>query len=777
VLANIGLMLRRAGPWARIRSVGLVFSAAMLTTATFACLLAAQQYHDRELRALALQPVESSDADAKLLYGEALTTIKDRPVSVVTFEPLEADAPLPPGLSAWPGPGEAVLSARLMADLGFENAGLYGTPVGVIDEIGLVVPTERRVYRRPPAGVGDTDRMMPVSSFGASEFGPFVPTGILYRASLTQSEALVTFALVLPALLSVGLAASVDGDARARRGALLDVLGASRFQRSVVDLFESLPALALGTLVGASVISLLFLTDISIPWLDTVLVASETRRGLRWALPAVVGALVLSVATVLATRRAVYGLRSKDAVARFDTARFLPLGRVVVCFVAGIVTVWLPMIAYAAQPAVRALLYLSGIAVFAATFPAVLSSCLSVCGSIIARRALRRGWPGFALAGRRLQVHMPRTIRILLGVCGLVILMGQVQLWASVLGDAHRDAEALRKTVGSSAVSASPTDYGGALRSFVGTLDSDVIVGWSWTETIESGSRSGTTRVTFSGPCVAMRIVAGDCEQPARRIAPSTRAGTAVSITLPRDTEFRVESTPNYTELGRVEAVLWLLSANDTDLDVLDLQQGAYEFFAGGMSLTTIPQDWVTAGLVTEYQARWTVAFGLMGVGTLLVATALNLSGDIVNTARSTRAIASLTEKRSWLFGLAFVEIFLPVVIAVAFSGVAYYVLPTGMRTGDSFVTPSGVYVLGAVLVGVVAGAGLQRRRPSRSLARVLAGVRDLIESPQRLRPRPAGGRLLHPCGPHIRDRAGAAHLRREAGRSNSMRVPPGSNM
>lgn len=707
VLANIGLMLRRAGPWARIRSVGLVLGAAMLTIAAFACLLVAEQHHDRELRALALQPVESSDVDAKLLYGEALTTIQDRPVSVVTLEPLETDAPLPPGLSSWPGPGEAVLSAQLMADLGFENAGLYGTPVGVIDEIGVVVPTERRVYRRPPVGVGDTDRMMPVSSFGASERGPFVSTSILYRATLTQSEALVIFALLLPALLSVALAARVDGDARARRGALLDVLGASRFQRSVVDLSESLPALALGTLVGAMVISLLFLADISIPWLDTVLDASETRRSLRWALPAVVGALVLSIATVLATRGAVHGLRSKDTVARFDTARSLPLGRIVVCFVAGIATVWLPMNAYTAQPAVRALLYLSGIAVFAATFPAVLSSCLSVCGSSIARRALRHGRPGFALGGRRLQVYMPRTTRILLGVCGLVILVGQVQLWASVLGEPHRDAEALRKTVGSSAVSASPTNYGEALQSFVRNLDSDVIVAWSWTETIESGSRISTTKVTFSGPCVAMRIVAGDCQQPARRVTPSTRAGKAVSITLPTDAEFRVETTPNYTELERMEAVLWLLSANDTDLNVLGLQEKAYEFFAGGMGLSTIAQDWVTAGLVTEYQARWTVAIGLIGVGTLLVATALNLSGDIVNTARSTRAIASLTEKRSWLFGLTFVEIFLPVVIAVAFSSVAYYVLPTGMRTGDSFVTPSGVFVLGAVLVGAVAGAGI----------------------------------------------------------------------
>lgn len=705
VLANIGLTLRRAGPWARIRSVGLVSGAAILTIAVFTCLLVVQQHHDRELRALTLQPVESLDIDAKLLYDESLTTIKDRPVSVVTLEPLEPNAPLPPGLKAWPGPGEAVLSPRLMADLGSENAGLYGTPVEQIDEIGLVSPTERRVYRRPPAGLIETESMVPVSSFGGSELGPFVPTSILYRASLTQSEALVIFALVLPALLSLGLAASVDGDARARRGVLLDVLGASRFQRFAVDLFESLPALVLGTVVGSGVISLLFLTDISIPWLDTVLVASEARKSLPRALPAIVVALVLSIATVLASRRAVHGLRSKDTITRFDTARLLPLGRVLICLIAGIATVWLPMIAFNAEPSLRAILYLLGIAVFTLTFPAVLSSCLSVCGSLVARQALRRGWPGLALGGRRLQVYMPRTGRILLGVCGLVLLMGQVQLWASVLGAPHRDAESLRNTVGSSAVSASPTDYGRALQSFVSSLDSDVIVGWSWTETIESGSQSNSTKVTFSGPCAAIRIVAGECEPQAQRITPNSRAGEAVSVTLPGDTEFLVRSRPDYTELEQVGAVLWLLSANDADLDVLDLQERAYKFSAGGMGLSTIAQDWVTAGLVTEYQARWTVALGLIGVGTLLVATAINLSGDVVNTARSTWAIASLTEKRSWLFRLTFVEIFLPVVIAVAFSSLAYYILPMGMRTGDSFVTPSGVYVLGAVLVGVVAGA------------------------------------------------------------------------
>ena len=68
---------------------------------------------------------------------------------VIVIAPLSEDAPLPPGLSAWPGPGEAAVSPALGTDLTGDLAGRYGHVTSRISLEGLETPQERRVYMRP----------------------------------------------------------------------------------------------------------------------------------------------------------------------------------------------------------------------------------------------------------------------------------------------------------------------------------------------------------------------------------------------------------------------------------------------------------------------------------------------------------------------------------------------------------------------------------------------------------------------------------------------------
>ncbi len=111
-------------------------------------------------------PIEAHEGDPKLLYLPAFGEIDNHPVTVVVLEPLTADAPLPPGLSRWPAPGQAYVSPQLTNELVGSRAQLYGEVAGSIDPAGLETPTERRVYLRPAADTLQTQVMAPVQGFG-----------------------------------------------------------------------------------------------------------------------------------------------------------------------------------------------------------------------------------------------------------------------------------------------------------------------------------------------------------------------------------------------------------------------------------------------------------------------------------------------------------------------------------------------------------------------------------------------------------------------------------
>lgn len=170
--------------------------------------------------------------------------------SVVRIEPLGADAPLPPGLTSWPGPGQVVLSPALAHDGDAEGiASRYGQSVGRISDAGLVVPGERLAYVRPLAGRWPTDAGTLVRGFGypESEASAWALSrgsgfGDNMNAFSLRSFLWVTYLLALPSVALLFTGSAANRTMRARRDLVLDALGCPPRQRRAWRIGIALPA-------------------------------------------------------------------------------------------------------------------------------------------------------------------------------------------------------------------------------------------------------------------------------------------------------------------------------------------------------------------------------------------------------------------------------------------------------------------------------------------------------------------------------------------------------
>lgn len=210
----------------------------------------------RDERAAARETAQVLAADVRpsartLLVGFADTSFRGQEIRGRLLRPDGPDAPLPPGVTRLPGPGELVVSPRLAELLRSGDAGLLrerlgGRVVGTIGDAGLAGPGEYAYY----AG-SDRLQTLPdatrVERFGTPGGGDGLPP-ILWMLVLI---ALAT--LLLPVAVFVGAAMRFGGEQRDRRLAALRLAGADRMMTRRIAAGEALVGALLGVLVGAAV--------------------------------------------------------------------------------------------------------------------------------------------------------------------------------------------------------------------------------------------------------------------------------------------------------------------------------------------------------------------------------------------------------------------------------------------------------------------------------------------------------------------------------------------
>ncbi|WP_345962781.1 hypothetical protein ABDE16_17040 [Streptomyces sp. BRB040] len=292
-LLRTGRAASRSAEAGRIRYFALLAATTVAVLAVCGFLLAASSFDGRTERSQARWPQVADDGSATLLWRATLASVDDRQYDVVYIEPLTPDAPLPPGLSRWPRPGEAVLSPALKA-VGPQVREEYGWAEGTIAPDGLESPSEYFAYVRPTAERLDPEEMTGASGFGVS----WTPSLGEHMYNFGPKEFHWAYlALVgLPAGLFVVIAARVGAAARDRRTAVLTALGASGGARAWFTVGEAVLPVALGASAAAVAVAPVLLTDTPLPVVDFVLYVADARA----ALPALVGAVVGVPLAVLA---------------------------------------------------------------------------------------------------------------------------------------------------------------------------------------------------------------------------------------------------------------------------------------------------------------------------------------------------------------------------------------------------------------------------------------------------------------------------------------------
>lgn len=279
--------------------LAIIFSVALATmlAMTAAGILAAA--HEADQRKTARMPEWSSGTADAAFYGyNSIMKIDDVQFTVLWVEPGPSfsDNVVLPGLTRFPGAGEAAVSPRLAAsgvtaaELGFDAAGTTSGAPGVIGDEGVESPGEYFAYVRAPVGssLGDPEQLMYFSGYPAElvtnssaswfSLDPPIPP-------LLELAPYVTIMLLAPAMVLVVTAMRMHSSAREERLRIMRELGIVPRALTVLQMREGLliamPAVMLSIVLSQVVAAVtgslplapaaVFRGDLRAPWWAMVL--------------------------------------------------------------------------------------------------------------------------------------------------------------------------------------------------------------------------------------------------------------------------------------------------------------------------------------------------------------------------------------------------------------------------------------------------------------------------------------------------------------------------
>ena len=721
-LLHIGHAAGRGATNGRVRFVGLLCATLALALALLSVVAVCATYAGRTERGAARSPVITAPAEngqqPGLLWKETGDEVHDLPVQVIFIEPLTADAPLPPGLTSWPRPGQAVLSPGLVEQGAREEIRTrYGHFAGLIGSDGLAGPGERLAYVRPAAGALTVDNARPVYAFGLAD--PWPIGDIPDVKSLPVFLSLLTTLLLLPAGALTVVAARLGAAGRDRRTALVTALGGSGRDLALISVGEAAIPLALGTATAAVPVVAGLSTDLRLPWINYLLAASDLREVIGWLIAALVAAPALVAAAVVL-------LHPRRAHSRSTRPVGGASGRLIrvaasLCPVFLLVLSWFPsMFGGAENTTVLTLWLMIGMVGALATFPAVIALFITALARGVTALGRRRGLPGALLAGRWTQGRPGLLARLVSGVVLAVGLLSVVQVVPSVFGQFVQEARAARGELGRSMLTVSTA---GATAADVTTWTEDLppatlAVRLSMSmESSESssGERTGAAPAADSAREVSPRaVLRGDCPAlAALMISCPPAEGDSVGVRLS-------EAGPRLQPLMRLtmvaeevtvvrgaatdaapspdaSATLILFTPDGSDLPVSALKRTAVADFGPGAAVEPIGEGQLVGITLGSTQQRWIPLLGSVGVLLIALSAALNNLSEILRFARTIAPVSVLTGSRRVYASVAVWTIMAPLWLAAVLGAVGAVWITTPFTAPPRNGTLSGALLIGTV--------------------------------------------------------------------------------
>ncbi|MEU3748139.1 MULTISPECIES: ABC transporter permease [Streptomyces] len=683
----------------RVRFVALLLATSMLALSLASVIATHATYEGQASRGEARAPVFQQDVPGSTARATWSVTGDSVPGSslyrVVFLTRLSADAPLPPGVSSWPRPGEAVLSPALRDHPGAEDITTrYGRTVGLIGTEGLQSPDELFAYVVPHTAAKD-DSVRPIIGYGPSAGPTFYTVGQSDDAKPEWTFlVLIALLLVLPAAVLLAVAARTGSYVRDRRTALVTVLGATPRDRALIVLGEVLRPVTAGTLLALAVAGVASTVDLRLPWTGHVLVASDLR-GWWWAFLAVSLAAAAAVLAVVVLTDAIG--RKNTGGTRIRGARRSPVKWAVACPILLLTAVRGPDLF---PPGTTAFVMTNwvGAAGTLATLPAAIAVIIGVLGKKLAGLGRRYGRPGLLIAGRRAAVHPGPLARMIAGVVVAIGILLQAVAWQGQLGADALAAQATVERIGSSALVIEPrAATAGQLAAFRRSLPDDMAE-LSLTKDPEAD------RLTIRGRCPALQALELRCSRE-----PSSLTGP------PQDPRMRELIGWNSGVQGKVSVVQAdpvtslndgrgftqsvLVSRDATDLPVALIKQQAYRTFPLGAEVGTIGENWLAGAKVNQLQGNWLTLFGLAGITLLAAASAIAGLAEFLRNGRALAPVTTLTGNTRVYWSTAAHGILVPLTLAGLVGSVVgkWLAFPT---------TDSGAsYISGGLLAACAAAA------------------------------------------------------------------------
>ncbi|WP_437064758.1 hypothetical protein [Streptomyces sp. enrichment culture] len=680
----------------RLRFWGIGLATCLLALALSGLALAHATYEGREIRGAARAPQmlsESQRSEAVALWSWGTDDVDGRQHAVVYIEPLTSDAPLPPGLTRWPEPGEAVLSPALLK--AGEREGIrtrYGTLAGTIGVEGLEAPEERFAYIRPRAKLLDKQDMHPVAAFGLRRDG---------IASLGESMSISDFSVfgaglagftLLPAAGLVVAAVRIGSAAREKRLALFEALGAGMGSRMVFTVGEVVVPALLGLAGAAVVISPSLVTDIPFPWVDFTLSVQDARRAVPWLAAAGVAAfVVLAMAAVLLhpRRLAVGSTRPASRVQRQRP--------------------WLPwLFPFAMLFAVRGSelagddlrlpVYALGVAGVLATLPSVVAALTGWSGGQVARVGGKLGRPGMLVAGRRMAAQTRVTARFVAAVIVMIGLAAQAQLWTGLLGESAANAMTTRDRIGTSLVTISPySEVRERIREFTAALPSDAGLLLA-RQTTPSGNGDETLAIT--GSCAALKSIGLSCAGGGPAMDGKSRDARIAELL--RWTGGGTDSQVVAQE-GRVDGAkpmagesltLLAVSLSGDDMSVPRLKEAARAHLGMRASAEPLGNSWLMGATDLAASGAWVRLLGLIGACLTVLAIGFTALAEFLRFGREAAPLSVLAGGNGIFGSIAAWTLLAPTLVAAVLGSVISLWLTAPITVGGRQPVPDSLYLV-----------------------------------------------------------------------------------
>ncbi|MFD8047243.1 hypothetical protein ACFV5E_27900 [Streptomyces chartreusis] len=669
---------------------------AVLAVAGF--LLASASFDGRAERSSARWPQVTEGADATLLWRATLATLGERQYDVVYIEPLTADAPLPPGLSQWPAPGEAVLSPALEA-AGAEVRGEYGEAVGTIAEDGLESPSEYFAYVRPNAELLDTKGMTTASGFGV----PWVPPlgEHMYNFGPTEFRWSYLALVGLPAGLFVVIAARVGAAGRDRRTAVLVALGASTSSRAWFTVGEAIVPVALGALLAAAVLAPVPAVDIPLPVVDFVSYAPDARA----ALPLVAGAVLGVPLAVLA---AVVLLQPPFRPGRSTRPRAAKRRREWVLWLFPVALFGTVRGVDLAPYDLRLPVLAGGSVLTIALLPGVVGAVVAAGGPALAKAGAARGRVGMLVAGRRLAGGARPVARLVAAVVIAIGLAAQGQIAISLFTEMSDRVHAVESHLGTSVVRVSTTlsTVNADVAGFERELGPD-----TYALAVTVDSEGG--RLDLVADCTVWRGLGAACPGTRPTELPRTdHAGLDRTVELQRSVGMRLYArTGSVAEAMRTtkDPSLMVLAQDGRPLSLSRVHGAANAHLAMATKVQVFAMTGTLGGSGEGIAAQqWLELLSVTGVLVIVVVAGIGSVAQFVRTGRELGPVSVLTGNGRVYYAVSLWSLLVPTVFAVcAAVAVTWYVTTPLMAASVSRLSAlSAVGAAGLLCASVIAWWG-----------------------------------------------------------------------